>query len=91
MPFEIKVEKVEKDQLEEMGVFSWPIWTKEVSEFDWFYDTGETFYVLEGEVRVEPEDGEAVEFGPGDLVRMPSGMGCVWKVKKPIRKHYNFG
>jgi uncharacterized cupin superfamily protein len=72
---EITVEKPEREKLDEMGVFSWPIWEKEVSEFEWFYDSPETFYVLEGEVEVEPAEGQPVRFGPGSLVTMPEGLG----------------
>jgi uncharacterized cupin superfamily protein len=88
---EIKVERPDEETVERMGVRDWPVWEKEVSRFDWHYSERETCYVLEGEVRVEPEEGEAVEFGPGDLVTFPEGMACVWEVKRPIRKHYRFG
>ena len=92
---EIIIEKLAKDdeRLKRMGVFSWPIWEKEVSTFDWHYDETETCYILEGKVRVEPkgEAGKPVEFGPGDLVKFPRGLDCVWKVEKPVKKHYNFG
>ncbi len=88
---EIKIEKPEKEKLDEMGVFSWPIWEKEASAFDWHYDEGEICYLLEGKVRVEPKGGEAVEFGTGDLVVFPKGMDCVWKIAEPVRKHYKFG
>jgi uncharacterized cupin superfamily protein len=87
---EIKIEKLGKEKLKQMGVFSWPIWEKEISTFDWHYDTTETCYILEGKVRVEPKDGMPVEFGPGDFVTFPKGMDCLWKVEKPVRKHYNF-
>ncbi len=87
---DIKIEKKGKDELKGMGVFSWPIWEKEVSTFDWHYDTTERCYILEGRVRVEPTDGKAVEFGPGDFVTFPKGMDCVWKVSKAVRKHYQF-
>jgi uncharacterized cupin superfamily protein len=87
---EITIEKKDKVVLDQLGVFSWPIWEKEVSTFPWHYDTPETCYILEGEVRVEPKEGTPVEFGPGDLVRFPKGMDCVWKISKPVRKHYNF-
>ena len=49
-----------EDRLEKLGVRSWPIWTKEVSTFPWTYDSSETCYLLEGEVVVTPEGGEAV-------------------------------
>ncbi len=38
---EIKVEKLSEAELQRMGVRSWPIWTKEVSKFDWSYDSVE--------------------------------------------------
>lgn len=87
---EIKVEKLSDDQLKTMGVFNWPIWTKEVSRFPWSYDSIEECYLLEGEVTVEPKDGKSVSFGKGDFVSFPKGLDCVWNIKKPVRKHYNF-
>ena len=90
---EIRIEKPDKTKLERLEVFSWPIWEKEISTFDWHYDTKETCYILEGKVKVEPKDkvGEFVEFGPGDLVTFPEGMDCVWNISAPVRKHYKFG
>jgi uncharacterized cupin superfamily protein len=88
---EIKVEKISEDELRQKGVFDWPIWEKEVSRFDWHYDTDEQCYILDGRVRVEPAGGEAVEFGAGDFVWFPEGMDCVWEIKENVRKHYNLG
>lgn len=86
----IKVEKnPDPARLEALGVFKWPIWTKEVSEFPWTYDTEETCYFLEGEVTVTPEGGEPVTVGKGDLVTFPKGMQCRWKITQPVRKHYH--
>ena len=64
---------------------------KEVSRFDWYYDEPEECYFLEGKVVVETKDGPNVEFGKGDLVKFPQGLACVWDIKEPVRKHYNFG
>lgn len=50
-----------------MGVFTWPIWQKETSEFPWHYDEAETCYFLAGAVTVTPEGGEPVSMGQGDL------------------------
>jgi len=86
----IRIEKLSADELKNMGVFSWPIWEKEPSTFDWHYDETEKCYLLEGHVRVEPTGGEPVEFGPGDFVTFPKGMDCVWKVSQAVRKHYMF-
>ena len=77
--------------LEQRGITSWPIWEKEVSEFPWHYDEQEVCYFLEGEVTVTPEGGKPVKIGKGDLVTFPVCMSCVWKVHKPVRKHYKFG
>jgi len=80
-----------REKLDEMGVFDWPVWTKEVSEFPWIYDDPETCYFLEGKAIVTPDQGEAVQVGKGDLVTFPSGLSCTWKILKPVRKHYHFG
>ena len=91
MSEKVVIRKPTEEELEKLDVFSWPIWEKEVSEFDWYYDEDETFYVLEGEVEVEIEGGEKVRFGKGDLVTFKEGTRCRWKVIKPIRKHYHIG
>jgi len=66
-----------------------PIWGCEESEFDWFYDSEETCLLIEGEVTVT-YDGGSVLVEAGDLAVFPKGMACVWKVTKPVRKHYTF-
>lgn len=87
---QIKVEKPTDQILSNMGVKNWPIWTKEVSSFDWHYDEPEICYFLEGQVEVSTPSG-SVRFGQGDLVTFPQGLDCTWHVKKPVRKHYKFG
>jgi len=88
---EIMVKKPSPEELEKMGVFSWPIWEKEVSSFPWHYGEKETCYLLEGRVKVEPKGGSAVEFGKGDLVVFPAGMSCTWTIYEKVKKHYHFG
>ncbi len=89
---EIKVTKSPaREELDTLGVFDWPIWTKEVSEFPWSYDSEETCYILEGEVVVTPDGGEPVQIAKGDLVTFPKGMSCRWNIRQDIRKHYRFG
>ncbi|MHA1488678.1 MAG: cupin domain-containing protein [Promethearchaeota archaeon] len=83
--------KPTEEELKKLKVKSWGIWTKEVSEFDWSYGDTETCYILEGEVEVTAEDGEKIEFKKGDLVQFPKGLKCIWNVKTPVRKYYNFG
>ncbi len=81
----------DRTRLEQLGVFSWPVWSCEVSEFPWTYDQREICYILEGEVIVTPEEGAPIELSSGDLVVFPTGMRCRWDVVKPVRKHYRFG
>ncbi len=85
----IRVESLTKAELEERGVFHWPIWTCGVSEFPWEYDVQESCYLLEGEVEVSTVE-ESVHFGAGDFVVFPQGCRCTWKVISPVKKHYTF-
>lgn len=80
-----------QNRLDELGVRSWPIWSKEASEFPWTYDERETCYLLEGDVAVTTDGGETVHIKAGDLVIFPKGMSCTWKITKDVRKHYQFG
>ncbi len=89
---QIKVERQPgPERLKELEVKTWPIWTKEASEFPWTYDEPETCYFLEGEVEVSCEDGETARMGKGDLVTFPAGLSCRWKISREVRKHYRFG
>ncbi|HHM04408.1 MAG TPA: DUF861 domain-containing protein [Gammaproteobacteria bacterium] len=88
----IKIERgATPGRLAELGVADWPIWTKDVSTFPWEYDSRETCYLLEGEVVVTPEQGQAVRFGAGDVVTFGAGLRCTWDVRAAVRKHYHFG
>jgi len=80
-----------EERLKELGVLDWPIWTKEVSEFPWSYDTQERCYLLEGDVVVTPDGGDPVAVGKGDFVTFPRGMSCTWNIRKDVKKHYAFG
>ena len=86
----IDIKKPANKDLEAKGVLSWPIWEKEISRFDWHYDSTEECFLLEGKVVVETEDGDQVAFEKGDFVTFPKGLSCVWDIKVPVKKHYNF-
>lgn len=83
------IEQLSNDEKLKRGIPSWPIWEKEISRFDWFYDSDEECQILEGEVTVETADGNFT-IAAGDFVTFKKGLKCVWEVKKPIKKHYNF-
>ncbi len=85
----IKIEKPTEKYLQDRKVRSWGIWEKEVSSFDWHYDSVEECYLLEDKVVVETSEGK-VEFGAGDFVTFPACLSFVWDIKEPVRKHYNF-
>lgn len=86
----IEIHKPDEKELKENSVKSWPIWEKEVSKFDWYYDSREECYLIEGEVEVTTENGETVTFGKGDYVKFPQGLSCKWNITKPVKKHYIF-
>mgnify|MGYP001174878436 FL=1 len=77
--------------VKELGINNWPIWTCEVSSFEWTYEDKETCLLIEGKVTVTPEAGKPVRFEAGDLVIFPSGLKCKWDVHQAVRKHYQFG
>ena len=79
-----KPSKAEKSEMQTK-----PVWECGVSEFDWYYDSEETCLLIEGEVTVD-YDGGSASFGVGDYVVFPRGLACVWKVTKPVKKHYVF-
>jgi len=74
---------------EKNEMMSQPVWGCGVSEFDWHYDSEETCLIIEGKVTVS-YDGGSVSIAAGDYVVFPKGLSCVWKVSKPVRKHYVF-
>lgn len=85
----IKIERLGREELARRGVWDWPIWTKEASRFDWFYDAEEQCYLLEGEVTIETSEGK-LNIQAGDFVTFPTGLSCVWEIHRPVRKHYFF-
>ena len=86
----IKIEKLDERTVSEKGIKNWPIWEKEISSFDWHYDSIEECLLLEGSVEVEMPDGDTVKFGAGDFVTFPKGLSCRWRVIRPVKKHYSF-
>jgi len=83
------LERLAEDEIAKRKIESWPIWEKEVSKFDWYYDSDEECYILDGEVVVKTDEGDYT-IKAGDFVTFKKGLKCVWDIKKGIRKHYNF-
>ena len=70
---------------------SWSNWSKEPSEFPWFYDDKETCLILEGHAIVTDNQGNSISFSAGDWVEFERGLECTWKIDKTIKKRYKFG
>jgi uncharacterized cupin superfamily protein len=85
----VVIEKLSDELVNSKGIKQWPIWEKEVSRFNWQYDGDEECLILEGEVTVETEEGNFL-IQPGDFVTFKNGLKCIWDIKSPIKKHYNF-
>jgi len=86
---QVTVTKLTEDVISSRGIRNWPIWTKEVSRFDWEYSDREECLILEGAVTITTPDGD-IDIHAGDFVTFEKGLKCVWNVTDPIRKHYNF-
>ena len=85
----ITISQLTDKQIEDWDVLSWPIWSCEVSEFDWEYSDEESCLLLDGKVEVKSEF-ETVRFSAGDFVVFPGGLKCRWRVIRPVKKHYTF-
>jgi len=86
---QVIIKKLDNKEIEKRKIKSWPIWTKEVSRFDWYYDTDEDCLILEGEAVIETLK-ENYTIKAGDFVTFKEELECVWDVKKPVKKHYDF-
>ncbi|HBX50249.1 MAG: cupin [Bacteroidetes bacterium RIFOXYA12_FULL_35_11] len=85
----VTIKQLNDSEKKEKGIASWPIWEKEISRFEWYYDSKEFCQILEGEVTVHTDEGD-YHFKAGDFVIFEKELKCVWNVKKPVRKHYKF-
>jgi uncharacterized protein len=86
---EVVISKLTETEIQERMIRTWPIWTKEISRFDWLYDSEEACLILEGEIMIETSKGN-FHIRAGDFVVFKKGLQCFWNVIKPVRKHYKF-
>ncbi len=85
----IVVRKISEEEIILKGIREWPVWEKEISRFPFTYDEEEWCYFLEGEVGIETAFGNYT-LTSGDFVLFRKGLSCIWDIKQPVRKHYNF-
>jgi uncharacterized protein len=86
---EIIISKLTEEEIQDRKIRSWPIWTKEISNFEWYYENEESCLILEGDIWIDTEE-VLYHLFPGDFVVFPKGLKCKWIVKAPVRKHYQF-
>ena len=86
----ISIHKPSNTEIDNKEILSWPIWSCEISEFDWEYGEQESCFLLEGEVEVVSH-WQTVKFETGDFVQFPKGLKCRWIVKQAVKKYYQFG
>ena len=85
----VTITQISSAEIESKQIFSWPIWTCEVSEFNWEYAEEESCYIVEGTIEVYV-DNKVFHISDGDFVVFEKGLQCRWKVLKPVKKHYTF-
>ncbi len=52
------------------------------------YSEYEFVHMIEGEISITPDGGEALHVGPGDAFVIEAGFKGVWKIEKAVRKHF---
>lgn len=84
---DITIQHLSDEEIHNKNIDNWPIWEKETSEFDWFYDTEEQCLIIEGKAIIKYNE-KAIEIKPGDFITFPVGLNCYWIIQETIRKHY---
>ncbi len=83
-----QIARQSEQELQDLGIFDYPIWKKEVSEFKQTYSADKLCYFLEGEVVVNPIWGEPIHIHKGDLVTFHAGISSNWQIKSDVKMHY---
>lgn len=85
----IIIVKLSKKDFHDREISSWPIWSKEISRFEYTYVATEECYIIEGEIVIETDE-ETYRIEAGDFITFKVNLHCTWDIKSPVRKHYNF-
>jgi hypothetical protein len=64
------------------------VWRCEPRTIPYVFPGDETFHVLEGEVRIDLEDGGSVDLRPGDIASFAKGQHATWTISKPFKKFF---
>jgi uncharacterized cupin superfamily protein len=63
-------------------------WRAEPMTINYTFEGDETFQVMRGRVRIEPEGGQPAELSAGDVASFPKGLKAVWRVQEPFQKFF---
>ncbi len=85
----MKVKKPTQQEID--STKDWGTWSKEPSEFPWYYDDKETCYILNGCATVRDNDGNEISFNAGDWVEFEQGLECTWIIRETVSKRYKLG
>ena len=65
------------------------IWEATEGRFASVLEGDETFVVVSGRATIEPEWGDPIEVGPGDLCVFEAGLRSVWTIHETLRRAYH--
>ena len=64
------------------------LWDCTAGRFSWAFGTDEIVHILEGEVTIADERGEAFTLRPGDVAHFAAGTTTSWTVPSYVKKFY---
>jgi len=60
------------------------MWRAGVSQCPYYFAADETFVMIHGVLRITTDDGQVMEFGPGDTASFALGTHSTWEVVEPV-------
>jgi uncharacterized protein len=86
---ELEIITLDDAEITRRGIRNWPVWEKKACRFPYIYQQEEHCFFLEGEVNIETASGKFT-LKAGDFAIFRKGLKCIWDIRQPVKKHYNF-
>ncbi|MFH1007648.1 MAG: cupin domain-containing protein [Candidatus Latescibacterota bacterium] len=64
------------------------VWDCTAGRFNWEFTCDEFVMILDGEVTITPENGDAFTLRTGDLCYFPAGLKTLWQVDRYVKKTF---